>query len=256
MPLLIKISLQRATGLISFFGVLHLIYYLFMKVKTGNIFIAFLAIYSLLILVFAKPGIAVLHLFLLLYTDIKYGRLGPIKLHHEKIKAIKIFYYTVAIFLFFLMLVSIIKLISISEQLWTPLQYFYHYKGFDFLLHGGRFKVDNLFIYLVILSVLIAGTIIVIKRVKKTCITTLGLIILFVISVSAVWYLERVKYLKWHDRYAETASSYLDVQMWAKGNTPYDALFMPDPAHGYGWRDFVDSSSFGSLMEWGFASIP
>jgi hypothetical protein len=107
----------------------------------------------------------------------------------------------------------------------------------------------------VILSVLITGTIIVIKRVKKTCITKLALMFLFVTSVSTVWYLECVKYLKWHNRYAETASSYLDVQLWAKENSPYDALFMPDPSHGYGWRDFSERSSFGSLREWGFTSI-
>jgi hypothetical protein len=254
-PFIIKMQFLRSTNLITLFGVLYLIYYLYRKIDTNYVFVTLLAVYSLLVFVFSRPGIAILPLLFLLYCDIKEGYIGPIKLHYEKIKTIKIFYYAAAIFLLFLTLVSIFKLDYIYGQLWTPLQYFNPFKGFDFLLRGGRFKVDNLFIYLVILSVLITGTIIVIKRVKKTCITTLALIFLFVTSVSTVWYLERVKYLKWHDRYAETASSYLDVQLWAKENSPYDALFMPDPSHGYGWRDFSERSSFGSLREWGFTSI-
>ena len=47
----------------------------------------------------------------------------------------------------------------------------------------------------------------------------------------------------------------MDVQLWAKDNTPADALFMPDPSHYYGWRDFSERSSFGNLREWGYTSI-
>jgi hypothetical protein len=43
--------------------------------------------------------------------------------------------------------------------------------------------------------------------------------------------------------------------LWAKNNTPADALFMPDPSHYYGWRDFSERSSFGNLREWGYSSI-
>ncbi|ETR75871.1 hypothetical protein X566_19080 [Afipia sp. P52-10] len=46
------------------------------------------------------------------------------------------------------------------------------------------------------------------------------------------------------------ARDYLDVQQWARRNTPANALFMPDPAHAYGWREFSHRPSFGSLREW------
>lgn len=72
--------------------------------------------------------------------------------------------------------------------------------------------------------------------------------------ISILWHIERVKYLRWHERYAEVASAYLDVQLWAKSNTANDALFMPDPTHYYGWRDFSERSSFGNLREWGYSS--
>jgi len=74
-------------------------------------------------------------------------------------------------------------------------------------------------------------------------------------SLLGVWYLERDHYLRWHNRYAKAAESYLDVQLWAKNNTTHDALFMPDPSHSYGWRDFSERSSFGSLREWGYCAI-
>jgi len=40
-----------------------------------------------------------------------------------------------------------------------------------------------------------------------------------------------------------------------KKNTKKNALFMSDPVHYYGWRDFSQRSSFGNLREWGFGAI-
>ena len=56
-------------------------------------------------------------------------------------------------------------------------------------------------------------------------------------------------------KYAKIASAYLDVQNWAKDNTLKETLFMPDPSHFYGWRDFSERSSFGNLREWGYTAI-
>jgi len=49
------------------------------------------------------------------------------------------------------------------------------------------------------------------------------------------------------------ARAYLDVQNWARENTATDALFMPDPGHAYGWREFSERPSFGSVREWLYA---
>jgi len=46
------------------------------------------------------------------------------------------------------------------------------------------------------------------------------------------------------------AQSYLDAQIWARDNTPQHALFMPDPAHGGGWREYSRRASYGDLGNW------
>jgi hypothetical protein len=259
-PFLIKISLQRSTGLITFFGVLYIIYYIYRKMDTGNIFNIFLATFSLLVLVFSKPGIAVLPLFLLLFADMREGYFGPIKMSSDKINIAKSSYYIIAFLLLLLTITCIfqdkIKIAhSIFVHLWTPLQYFNPFYGLDFLLRGGGFKVYSIFVYLLIGSSVITGAIVILRDAKKRSTSILILSLFFIISISIVWYLERDHYFRWHNRYAKVAQSYHDVQLWAKRNTPTDALFMPDPSHSYGWRDFSERSSYGNLREWGYCAI-
>jgi hypothetical protein len=257
-PFLIKISLQRSTGLITFLGVLYIIYYLFKKIENGKMFNIFLAIYSLLLLVFAKPGIAVLPLFLLLYSDIREGHFGSLKIESYNISIRKSFYFIMAFLLLMLTLTCIFQnnhkiANSIFGYLWTPLQYFNPFNEPDFLLRGGKFKITLVSIYSVVSSSLIIAYKNSIR--KNKTVNILFIKIFFVISLSMVWYHERDQYLGWHNSYSKIASSYLDVQLWAKDNTPTDALFMPDPSHYYGWRDFSERSSFGNLREWGYSSI-
>ncbi len=44
--------------------------------------------------------------------------------------------------------------------------------------------------------------------------------------------------------------NYRNAQVWARGHTPGDSLFMTDPSMQYGWRDFSCRSSFGNVREW------
>jgi hypothetical protein len=46
------------------------------------------------------------------------------------------------------------------------------------------------------------------------------------------------------------AKAYLDAQKWARDNTAKDALFMPDPAHTYGWKDYSRRASYGNMRDW------
>jgi hypothetical protein len=46
------------------------------------------------------------------------------------------------------------------------------------------------------------------------------------------------------------AQAYLDAQKWARDNTSQHALFMPDPAHSYGWKDYSQRASYGNLRDW------
>ena len=51
-------------------------------------------------------------------------------------------------------------------------------------------------------------------------------------------------------RYVEAGREYLPVQIWARNNSPVDALFMVDPCITYGWRDFSARASLGTPREW------
>lgn len=46
------------------------------------------------------------------------------------------------------------------------------------------------------------------------------------------------------------AQAYLETQKWARDNTPQHALFMPDPAHFYGWKDYSQRASYGNIRDW------
>jgi hypothetical protein len=54
-----------------------------------------------------------------------------------------------------------------------------------------------------------------------------------------------------HPKVPQTAAqAYLDAQKWARDNTPQHALFMPDPAHIYGWKDYSRRASYGNIRDW------
>lgn len=46
------------------------------------------------------------------------------------------------------------------------------------------------------------------------------------------------------------AEMFLEVQEWARANTAPASVFMLDPAHAYGWRQYSRRPSFGTLREW------
>lgn len=48
----------------------------------------------------------------------------------------------------------------------------------------------------------------------------------------------------------EKARSFLEVQQWARAQTPTGSLFMTDPGHDYGWREHSERPSFGTAREW------
>ena len=261
-PFLIKISLQRSSGLITFFGVIYIIQYLIKTIDKGNFFVTFLSVYCLFIIVFAKPGIAVLPLFIILYFDMKEKHFGPVKINSDSIFNGNIFLCTGFVLLAMITLICIFKgnskyLNIIYGYLWEPLKYFNPFTGFDFLIKGGGFKIYGILKYLVIASSLAATIIVfnerILKKYKAAGILFINL--LLVSSFLAIWLIQRDDYLRWQNRYSNIASSYMNVQLWAKNNTASDALFMPEPTHYYGWRDFSARSDFGNHREWGYASI-
>lgn len=51
------------------------------------------------------------------------------------------------------------------------------------------------------------------------------------------------------------AKDFYAAQMWARQNTPARTIFMLDPAQGYGWRDISQRPSFGGVRDWLHSSI-
>ncbi|MEM1399817.1 MAG: hypothetical protein AAGF58_08045 [Pseudomonadota bacterium] len=74
-------------------------------------------------------------------------------------------------------------------------------------------------------------------------------VIIAVLGISAVsWTDKNARFSSLEQK--ETAQAYLEVQEWARQNTDEDALFMPDPAHAYGWRQYAQRPSFGGVRDW------
>jgi len=50
------------------------------------------------------------------------------------------------------------------------------------------------------------------------------------------------------------AEYFLEVQLWAKENTPESSTFLITPYMGYGWRGFSERGSYGTFREWAHTS--
>ena len=74
--------------------------------------------------------------------------------------------------------------------------------------------------------------------------------LLLAIGVLGVFWARAGDQLSRYPRQLADEEDYLAAQLWAKNNTPLNALFMPDPTHYYGWSDFALRPSFGNLHEW------
>jgi len=157
----------------------------------------------------------------------------------------------------FVLLISLLNIVGVEpvRYIWSPLKYLNPFYGFDFLVRGGGFKSAFVPVYLVGIPLLTSLILHTYKnRIGKFYGNVIAIVIIFV-CLSTVWMVESDKYTRWYNRNHERAESYMDAQLWAKNNTEVDALFMPDPTHYYGWRDFSERSSFGNLREWGYSGI-
>ena len=73
--------------------------------------------------------------------------------------------------------------------------------------------------------------------------------VILVLAGSLYW-LGTERYFKISDIRIRKMRNYMASQIWARKNTPKDALFMVDPALAYGWRDYARRASFGVLHSW------
>ncbi len=263
-PFLIKIALQRSTIIVSLLGTLYVVNYLYQKVITRHFLIGMVAIYCYLLILFAQPGIAFLPIFILVLTDFKDKRLGP--LHIRQNSKVKTVFFVISGIFFFYSLLSIVGMVIENKVLswllahtWTPLRFFNPfssgYSYFDLMLKGGyyqrlgypKYAPGYVFLIVVLFPFLSA----IWKKNKKEVISLIAcLLLLAAVAIDA-----KRREDNWAKRFADKARSYLDTQVWAKNNTKEDALFAPDPTIYYGWRDYSSRSSFGNVREWGYTCI-
>jgi hypothetical protein len=263
-PALIKLSMQRSSGLITFFGILFFVNYLWEKIERGQVLSSFVAMYALLALFFSLPANSLLFpILILLYSDIKEGHAGWLRLSGNWFKIACGACLLVFVMLGFLGWASSgmgylggNRLLVIgrkaSELIWEPILYFNPFYGLK--VHNDGIAIDS-FVAGLLVSAGLCGVFFVIgdRRVKLR--SYIGIIFLSIIALGSVYHVHRSEYLRWHVRNARIAMDYLEVQMWAKKKTAVDALFMTDPLIHYGWRDFSERSSFGNYREWGYSTI-
>jgi hypothetical protein len=261
-PFLIRISLQRSTIMVSLFGTLYVINYLYRKVISRHFIIGMVAIFFYILILSAQPGIAFLPIFILVLNDFRDNRLGP--LHIRENSKVKTVFFIISGIIFFYSFLSITEMAIENKVLswllvhtWTPLRFFNPFAGgyFDLMLRGGWFKKQTLTGclpgYIFIIVVLFAFLLALWKKNKKEVISLITcLLLLAVVALDA-----KRKDDNWAGRFADKAKSYLDTQVWAKNNTKEDALFAPDPTFYYGWRDYSSRSSFGNVREWAYTCI-
>jgi hypothetical protein len=121
--------------------------------------------------------------------------------------------------------------------------------GIDFFIKGGSIRDAMMAKWSLVFAMLIlvfSGLKILLNYQFKY--SLVALIVPFLIL--SMFLLYKTDYINWKKRNYVVSNDYLDAQLWAKENTPFDSLFMVDPSLFYGWRDFSQRSSFGNFREW------
>jgi len=252
-PFFIKLSLQRSSGLISFFGVLFLVNYLVRKIQNRNLFVATIAACYISIIMCFRTGIAFLPLIILIYDDLKAYRIGPFAFSDKKKRILFICYYLFLILLLSIVLIDTFNL-SIKKELWTPLQFFGTSDSFFITWRLPLTLSTYLNSYF---AILLAVLLLIFFKCFKQNSKYLNPVVLFIVNsflivVAAVNYYSNNS-LK--DGLFPVQKAYYNAQLWAKNNTSNDTLFIQDPTHHYAWPDYSNRSSFGTFRDWGYCCI-
>jgi len=231
----------------------------------------------------SRQSLPVLPLLLLVYTDIRRGYFGPFIVKNKgKLNVIRLFFFSflgfVSSIAFLQVIINVFKISGkhpvlfiwnhLGRVLWRPFFYFNPLHDPDFLLWGGALKfqiLDSRYIFFFICFVVFILCSLIWQRsyanyvknkVNKFFNATIVVCIMtFICLTYIIFVISESEYTYWAKGSREISKAYKEAQSWAKYNTPVDALFMPDPAHAYAWRDFSERSSFGNLREWGFSSF-
>ncbi len=215
-PLIIKLQFHRISYYISFFASLYLVKYLIEEAY--NDFIGLVATSVIIVLLFLSiPGMP----FILIWLYMLFRSKGRILL-----KAMVSLAFFIVLFYY-------------HKSYGVP------FANFGF---GQKYIVNN---YLVILFIIASTTVILLKKFSVTY-ATLSLMLITLLMVGII---EFKRESTWTARHLHEGTDYVNVQVWARNNTPSTSLFMVDPSWGYGWRDFSQRSKFGSIGEWLYTPV-
>lgn len=257
-PFLIKLHLHRASSLSSFFLIIlsfRVIYVVTFKNKHILNFL-FTALF-LSLMIASKTIFGILFIFSFgIYFFLKQKN----KNHNLSIFIFNLLLMVFCISYFFLIGFSFIQ---DTDSLSHPmLQYILRNEtGFDYLLKGGNWIFSNDKVIYVFLGSITFLTLLKKETQFKATNGESGyyrkiiLLILFLLTLPI--YLQISIKMKHDNSYYFTpdltfARDFKEAQIWANKNTKVNDLFLVDPTHSYGWRDFSERSSLGSFRDWAY----
>ena len=224
-PILIKLSLHRASLFVLFFGWPYLLSGLFQDIKEGTVLQKSLALTTFLFPFIQRYNhFMILPTLLLTRSTMKYTLES---FFSARVKA-WIICTILGILLFLLGL-----------------------KGFSGFLECKDFLIKTIGIKWWTYFFLIYATFLILNFFRKIKYNIFKKIMPFFIFLTMIFLvlifqLSRIP----NNNEVKKGRNYLETQLWAKTYTPNNALFMVDPTIHYGWRDFSQRSSFGNSREW------
>lgn len=215
-PFLVKLNLQRASQLLLWMGLPLIVAGLVNDVVSGAFWKRVVA-GVLLVAPFVSDAAVPFFAFGLLVG----GQIAPFHLRRPKTKRT-----------YWLVLAAILIVIAWAVALGK-------YITDNLVYYVGPVRVWEMAVYLAVLSAIFS---------HKLGIRWANLLVLLgaaYLATSWTWGEWSVT-MRSHDR----AREYRLAQDWARLNTKPEALFLVDPLISYGWRDYSQRSSYGSLREW------
>jgi hypothetical protein len=245
---LIKFAAHRMSSMASVFLMLFSVRYLVAQLR--NTWISAAATGALLFsLAFGSPGLAFLPMFVLALVDVVQGHLGPLRLGGAERESRRTVVLLAIVFLV-PSWASLVPLDPYETDVITRLltqggDFFFWVGGED----GYRERSVRWFAIAAIAAPLFRW--LWTRRVQRGRLLALAaaaIVTCFALDLGN----QRALFEALR---GERARAYLEVQRWAAASTEPTALFLHDPAGGYGWRDFSHRSSLGNYREWGFTAI-
>lgn len=234
-PVAMKLALPRISEFISLFLVFYIIHGCIQRLEKGGVIEVSVVLWILFLLFFSKPGIAVAPLVALIIIDV---------INKEKSQH----------FPFLLIVAGIAGLVPVLSSVfpdvvdtlpafWNEFMKQLAQGRRDLIFAGGRIVEESFFYTALAATFVTLALLLLTKRFPAIKITPVLMAFLVFMS-GLVSYHENQD---WMSRWGGRASAFLEAQIWARENTPSDALFVGDLSRSNGWREYSARPYFGSI---------